>query len=72
MIAISSVVFEDIVTTISRSLAGADLDRLVTWLLQQCGSPETECRQQCISLFKQFSPLQKSKCNVQFYDVSEY
>lgn len=34
---------------------------LMSWLLLQCGSPETEARQQCMTLFIQFASLLPSE-----------
>ncbi|XP_060788690.1 DNA-dependent protein kinase catalytic subunit-like isoform X1 [Neoarius graeffei] len=33
------------------------LSDMVTWLLTQCGRPQTECRHKCLELFYEFVPL---------------
>jgi DNA-dependent protein kinase catalytic subunit len=40
-----------------KGLKTADLFSVVSWLLGQCGSPETACRHQCRTLFEQLAPL---------------
>lgn len=44
-----------------RGLKTAEMRTVVNWLLLQCGSPETECRKQCMQLFMQFATLLPSK-----------
>lgn len=40
-----------------RGLKSAELSALVIWLLEQCGSPETSYRQQCVILLEKFASL---------------
>ncbi|KAF4089760.1 hypothetical protein AMELA_G00069750 [Ameiurus melas] len=37
------------------------LGDMVTWLLTQCGRPQTECRHKCLELFYEFVPLLPGK-----------
>ncbi|KAI5104092.1 DNA-dependent protein kinase catalytic subunit [Silurus meridionalis] len=37
------------------------LSEMVTWLLTQCGRPQTECRHKCLELFYEFVPLLPGK-----------
>ncbi|XP_030635503.1 DNA-dependent protein kinase catalytic subunit [Chanos chanos] len=37
------------------------LSDVVTWLLAQCGRPQTECRHKCMELFYEFVPLLPGK-----------
>ncbi|KAM3592965.1 uncharacterized protein V6R79_002700 [Siganus canaliculatus] len=37
------------------------LSDLVSWLLEQCGRPQTECRHKCMELFYEFVPLLQGK-----------
>ncbi|KAG7330004.1 hypothetical protein KOW79_006226 [Hemibagrus wyckioides] len=39
------------------------LSDMVTWLLTQCGRPQTECRHKCLELFYEFVPLLPGKMN---------
>ncbi|XP_040921929.1 DNA-dependent protein kinase catalytic subunit [Toxotes jaculatrix] len=37
------------------------LSHVVSWLLEQCGRPQTECRHKCMELFYEFVPLLPAK-----------
>ncbi|XP_065804990.1 DNA-dependent protein kinase catalytic subunit isoform X2 [Labrus bergylta] len=37
------------------------LSDVVSWLLEQCGRPQTECRHRCMALFYEFIPLLPGK-----------
>ncbi|XP_062849596.1 DNA-dependent protein kinase catalytic subunit [Trichomycterus rosablanca] len=39
------------------------LCNVVTWLLTQCGRPQTECRHKCLELFYEFVPLLPGKAS---------
>jgi DNA-dependent protein kinase catalytic subunit len=48
-----------------RGLREAEMPYLVSWVLSQCGAPETACRTQCMNLFMQLAPLQEGVSSAQ-------
>ena len=44
---------------LARGMRGSEMPHLVTWVVTQCGTPETACRKQCMGLFLQLAPLQQ-------------
>ena len=44
---------------LARGMRGSEMPHLVAWIVAQCGTPETECRKQCMGLFVQLAPLQQ-------------